>query len=43
MDVKDIFILNLVSGEYPDGEFELSFGTQVKSVTGIQTPLLVLI
>ena len=36
MAQKDIFILNQVSGIYPDGEFELSFGTQVHAVTGIQ-------
>jgi len=36
MATKDIFLLNQLSGEYPDGEFELSFGSQVKAVTGIQ-------
>jgi hypothetical protein len=33
---KDIYILNQVAGEYPEGEFEFSFGTQVQSITGIQ-------
>jgi hypothetical protein len=33
---NDIFLLNQLTGVYPDGEFALSFGNQVKAVTGIQ-------
>ena len=36
MAQKDIYILNQLSGTYPDGEFELSFGSQIHAVTGIQ-------
>jgi len=36
MAKKDIFILNQVSGIFPNGQFEFSFGDQVLSIEGIQ-------
>jgi len=36
MAKKDIYILNQVSGIFPNGQFEFSFGDQVLSIEGIQ-------